>query len=57
MTEAEIPPPRRRSLLGSALRFLFVYLFSIALLCVVGWVVWVYVHIYVCTFGDECGYV
>jgi uncharacterized SAM-binding protein YcdF (DUF218 family) len=53
MTEAEIPPPRRRSLLGSALRFLFVYLFSIALLCVVGWVVWVYVHIESYAYDDQ----
>ncbi len=42
-----------RGLVGSALRFLLLYGVSIALLCALGWCIWVYVQIEHYAYEDE----
>jgi vancomycin permeability regulator SanA len=45
--------PPRRNLLASAFRFLFVYLFAVALLSALGWCIWVYVQIEHYAYEDQ----
>jgi uncharacterized SAM-binding protein YcdF (DUF218 family) len=45
--------PVRKSWAASAVRFLLLYFFAIALLCALGWCIWVYVQIEHYAYDDE----
>jgi len=46
-------PLRRRSWASSAVRFLLLYFFTVALLCALGWCVWVYLQIEHYAYEDQ----
>jgi uncharacterized SAM-binding protein YcdF (DUF218 family) len=54
LTDSTIVPARpRHTWLSSAIRFMLLYLFTIALLCALGWCIWVYVQIERYAYEDQ----
>ena len=49
----EVPVQRKRGWLGSAIWFLLVYFVAIALLCSLGWCIWVYAEIQRFAYEDQ----
>jgi uncharacterized SAM-binding protein YcdF (DUF218 family) len=48
-----IPAPPRGSWFGSAVRFLFIYLFAVVVLSALGWCIWVYLQIERYAYEDQ----